>query len=114
MHQHTLTSAQARDYLAGADMGDPIGFRTVREQLTTEPCDRGCLAMGSSPHVHTRIAAYELIGTGGILTIDATTHVGIRASTIHSFEALDPVVSTPVEADSHDVTYSDWLASNRG
>lgn len=73
---------------AGAGIGEPVGFWTETEQTSNEPCLRGCLAPGSSPHFHTRTVGWTLIGTTGALTVD-TNGVGVRVRSIHPFPEED-------------------------
>lgn len=62
----------ARAILAGSNCGEPVGYRviTTDPELTGPPCDRGCLAPGSSPHYHAEPTGFTLIGTTGIVDTD--------------------------------------------
>jgi hypothetical protein len=63
-------------------IGTPVGFRALTE--SGPDCQGGCLAPGSSPHSHSIVTAWELIGTTGILTVDPQGNC-VRDSTVHPF-----------------------------
>lgn len=85
----------AAEYLRLNNCGEPVGFRAVSESGPN--CTAGCLAPGSSPHSHSIITAWELIGTTGAVFVATAEHPSdrvsagdvYRANTIHPFPATD-------------------------
>jgi hypothetical protein len=66
-----LDQAEARRILRVNRTGSPVGYRRLSAAATTEPCDKGCLAPGSSAHFHTVTTGWLLIGTTGYVEVDA-------------------------------------------
>jgi hypothetical protein len=85
---HPLTSEEAAQIIRDGNMGEPVGFRVLRD-YSGPACADGCLAPGSSPHHHGTAVAYQLIGTTGYLELDATTLNGMRAGSIRPLSDLD-------------------------
>ena len=63
-------------------LGAPVGFKAI-----TEPgpiCLDGCLAPGSSPHSHSILKGWHLVGTSGYVDLD-TDGNGIRTGMLYPF-----------------------------
>jgi hypothetical protein len=59
-----------------------IGWRIITETPDGPPCDKGCLAPGSSPHRHSIDAGFLLVTESGIYEFDNEGY-GVRASSLH-------------------------------
>lgn len=63
----------------------PVGFKAITE--TGPRCTEGCLAPGSSPHSHSTVIQWMLVGATTLAWVDATTDLVVRAAMLHPFEA---------------------------
>jgi hypothetical protein len=77
--------AEAKHILRVNRCGDPVGFYAMRERISGEPCKAGCLAPGSSPHYHLSIIGWTLIGTEGLVEMDADMSTATRAKIINKW-----------------------------
>lgn len=77
-----ITRAQAEAIAADGRLGELVGFKYRTRQ--TGLCNDDCLAPGSSPHSHSVLDGYYLIGTTGYLLVDVRGY-GVKSGMIHAF-----------------------------
>lgn len=61
---------------------DAIGAHALREPLTETPCDKGCMAPGSSPHYHTEVVGWRIVGPTYVIEV-TTDMVPTRDKVLH-------------------------------
>lgn len=74
-----ITLEEARVLFDGAD---PVGFRAITE--VGPLCFEGCLARGSSPHSHSVVVGWQIVGPNGIVELNKDL-MGVRSMTLHKF-----------------------------
>lgn len=80
---------EARQILAINNCGEPVGYKPLKADTSNEPpCNRGCLAPGSSPHRHSVLVGYRLTGTTGYVETDVDLNPR-SVGTIHSLAAKE-------------------------
>jgi len=82
---------EAAHILATSHNERVIGFKALTKNATEEPCDKGCMAPGSSPHYHSIVTSYLVVtegaegANGGIYEVDPEGYVW-SAGVLHTFE----------------------------
>ncbi len=65
--------------------GTLVGWQYIKAEPDWDnPCQKGCLAPGSSPHHHSVYIGYRFIGHRGILETDLN-YMGLKVSTVYPF-----------------------------
>jgi hypothetical protein len=62
-----------------------IGVQWLRNRPEGPPCPEGCFAPGSSPHWHTTVTGWRVIGTRTTAELD-TFMTPVRSTIIHRLE----------------------------
>lgn len=71
---------------------EPIGFKAITESGPI--CLEGCLAPGSSPHAHSTVVQWMIVGTTTIAWVDVVTDLVTRSAMLHPFpHDLDPAIN---------------------